>query len=119
MARRRLIGAVLLLCLSGCEDGSEPAHVPVPATTSEAPAPDAGFVTAVRQDLPHLAVDRREEEIVALAEQTCTALAARRPADAVVGEVRAFGADGASARELVRLAITTVCPEQGRRAGEF
>ena len=39
--------------------------------------------------------------------------------DITSAEVRTFGADRASARELVRLAITTVCPEQDRRIDDF
>lgn len=166
MARRWLIAAVLLLALGGCGDEpeAEPTTVPVPATSSDAPAPArppvaagqtavresaadaaadteksaadsvgdaeksaadsaeksaASFVAVVQRELPGVAVDHRDEEIAALAEQACAALAAGRSAGAVVAGVRAFGTDRASARELVRLAVGTVCPGQDRRIGEF
>ena len=147
MATRWLGAAVLLLALGGCGDGpeAEPATVPVPVTSSADPVPSRpavvtsrspgsqaaaaparaaaarpdDFVGVVQRDLPDLAMDRRDEEILAVAEQTCAALAAGRSAGAVVAEVRTFGADRASARELVRLAITTVCPEQDRRIDDF
>jgi len=127
MARQWLVAAVLLLALGGCGDEpeAEPATVPVPATSSEAPVsprPSSaveGFVAVVQRKLPGVAVDHRDEEIVALARQACAALAAGRPADTVVAEVRTFGADRAAARQLVRLAIETMCPGQERRIDEF
>ena len=140
MARRWLVVAVLLVPLGGCADEpeAEPATVPVPVTSSAAPVPSpsavaatraatawaerpppADFGTEVRRELPALAVDRRDEEIDGIAEQTCAALAAGRPARAVVDGVRAYGADAASARALIKLAIAAQCPGQDRRAGEF
>lgn len=128
---------------------AEPATVPVPVTTSAAPVPaspsvlagraspartaprttpkavgrdradPAEFVAAVQRTMPGLTLDRRDEEIAALAQQACAALAAGRSAAAVVTEVRAFGTDRAGARQLIKLAVGTVCPGQVRRAGEF
>jgi hypothetical protein len=69
--------------------------------------------------MPDLVLDHRDDELLALAQQACAALAAGRSAGAVVAEVRTFGTDQASARKLVKLAITTVCPEQDRRTDEF
>ena len=151
MARRWLVAAVVLVALGGCGDEpeAEPATVPVPVTSSDAPsrpavvasrsaparaaapAPvtpqavdegrggTAGFVAAVQRDLPSLAVDRRDDELAALARQACAGLAAGRSADAVVTEIRAAGVDRAGARRLIRLAIATVCPGRERRADEF
>jgi len=79
----------------------------------------AGLVAVVQRELPGVSVDHRDEEIAALAQQACAALAAGRSADAVVAGVRTFGTDRASARQLVRLAVGTVCPEQRRRINEF
>ena len=158
MARRWLVAAVLLVALGGCGDEpeAEPATVPVPATTSEAPVPaspsvvasrvavaasparttaarttprttpkaagradPAAFVAVVQRTMPSLALDRREDELVTLAQQACAALTAGRSAAAVVAEVRAFGTDQAGARQLIKLAVDTVCPGQERRAREF
>jgi hypothetical protein len=99
--------------------GSQAAAAPAGATPQAAEERPADFVGVVQRELPDLAMDHRDEEILALAEQSCAALAAGRSAGAVVAEVRTFGTDRASARELVKLAITTVCPEQDRRSDEF
>jgi hypothetical protein len=91
-----------------------------PEAAAQAAGPGAaGFAAAVQRELPELVLDHRDEEIVALAEQTCAALAAGRSAGAVVAGVRTFGTDRAHARQLVKLAIGTVCPDQDRRIGEF
>jgi hypothetical protein len=147
MARRWLVAAALLLALGGCGDerDAEPATVPVPMTSSARPVPSgpatlasgqaaaaparttptaagrnpAGFAAEVRRELPGLLLDHRDEEILALAQQSCTSLAAGRSAGAVVAGVRTAGTDRASARRLVTLAITTVCPDQDRRLAEF
>lgn len=81
-------------------------------------ADPAGFVALVQRELPGMAVDRRDEEIAALAQQTCADLAAGRSPGAVLTAVRTFGADRADARKLVRLAVGTVCPAQAHRTGE-
>ena len=87
----------------------------------DGPAQDGGegFAAAARRELPELLVDHRDEEILAAAQQACTGLAAGRSAGAVVAGVRTIGTDRAGARELVRLAIPAVCPEQDRRIDEF
>ena len=92
---------------------------PAPARVEETGTGADGFVAVVQRKMPGLLVDHREEEIAALAQQACAALAAGRSAGAVVNEVRAYGTDRAAARELVKLAILTVCPDQDRRSGEF
>lgn len=161
MAKQWLAATALLLALGGCgeEAAAEPATVPVPATTSEAPPPPpaklpveaatstpdprrttapklppieevAGtgtdvFVAAVQSRLPEIALDRRDEEIAEIAERACAALLAAEEADEIVAETRTLGTgrpkatDRATARELIRLAIDTVCPDQDRRIGEF
>jgi hypothetical protein len=166
MAKRWLVAAALLLTLGGCGDDTDavPATVPVPATSSEAPAGPvviargsaapgpavvasstraarrvtkpgpieenthtgtAGFVAVVQARMPEIAVDRRDEEIAAIAEQACASLADGRRADSIVAETRTLGTGGpkttdrSSARELIRLAIDQVCPDQDRRIDEF
>jgi hypothetical protein len=85
----------------------------------------AGFVTVVRQDVPDVAEGRTDDEIVAVARTACEGLSIDAPAAAVVADVRSLGTldadatDQATARELVKLAIDTVCPDQSPRAGEF
>jgi hypothetical protein len=83
------------------------------------------FVAVVRAKVPEVAVDRRDEEIEAVAQQACASLAAGRAAGAVVAETRSLGTadveatDQATARELIKLAIDTVCPAQAKRVDEF
>jgi hypothetical protein len=83
------------------------------------------FVTVVRAKVPEVAVDRRDEEIEAIAQQACASLAAGKKADALVAETRSLGTadaqatDQATARELINLAIDTVCSAQRRRVDEF
>jgi hypothetical protein len=157
MAKRWLMAAALLLALGGCGDevDAEPATVPVPATSSEAPAAPAvvasstpsthaavratkpgpvvekigtgvkGFVAVVQARMPEIALDRRDEEIAAIAEQACASLADGKEAGRIVAETRTLGTgeakatDRAGARELIKLAIDTVCPDQDRRIYEF
>lgn len=73
------------------------------------------FVAAVRDRLPIVAADRRDEEIEDIGRQICAARAARKPTGTVVAYARTLGTpdpdatDQASASELVRLADGTLC----------
>ncbi|GAA3919080.1 DUF732 domain-containing protein [Actinoplanes auranticolor] len=101
-----------------------PARTTAARTTPQTPraagwADPAAFVAVVQRTMPDLALDRREDELATLAQRACAALAAGRSPAAVVAEVRAFGTDRAGARQLIKLAVDTVCPEQERRAREF
>jgi hypothetical protein len=83
------------------------------------------FVDVVRSRLPEVAADRRDEEIQAIADRACTALSGGADAGTIVAETRALGTldaeatDHATARELIKLAIDTTCPDQDRRVDEF
>jgi hypothetical protein len=104
---------------------------PEPGRTSRRAAPHwtggglAGFVAVVRSRVPEVTLDRRDEEIEAVAQQACASLAAGKSADAIVDETRSLGTadaeatDQATARELVKLAIDTVCLDQRDRVDEF
>jgi hypothetical protein len=84
-----------------------------------------GFVSVVRAQLAEVAADRSDDDIAAIARQACTSLAAGDDADAVIAATRSLGTadaeavDQATARELIKLAIDTVCPDQDRRVDEF
>ena len=135
MTTRWLAATALALVLAGCGDdgGTKRAEVTAPEVTvtqgGSAPAATPGgtdaFVSTVRQALPEVAADRRDEEIAAIAEQACSALAGGEDADTVVAGTRTLGTldaeatDHATARELIKLAIDTVCPGRGGRADEF
>jgi hypothetical protein len=125
---RRLALAMVAMAfaLGGCDAETPAADPPSPAS----PAPPvesagAGFVDVVRAKLPDVAVDRRDDELQAIADQACAALADGAGADAIVAETRSMGTqdaeatDQATARELVKLAIDTACPDQDRRVDEF
>ncbi|MEV6487741.1 hypothetical protein AB0M20_03740 [Actinoplanes sp. NPDC051633] len=85
----------------------------------------AAFVAAVQAKMPEIAVDRRDEEIEEIAQQACASLAAGTKTDALVAETRALGTadaeatDQATARELIKLAIDTVCPAESDRVDDF
>jgi hypothetical protein len=85
----------------------------------------AGFVAVVRSTLPAVATDRRDEEITLIAEAACGGLAGGLTADQLVTETRSLGTedatatDQATARELIKLAIDKVCPEEKKRVTEF
>jgi hypothetical protein len=120
---------------------------PVPGTATSAPAqaaasapalapasagPGSGtkngpdsFVGVVRAKLPEVAVDRRDEEIQAIADSACSGLIAGKTADDVIAAARTLGTvdaeatDHATARELVKLAIDTTCFGERDRVDEF
>lgn len=79
----------------------------------------SGFVAAVQNRLPEVAVDHRDEEIAAIAGQACTSLAAGAGARTIVAGTERFGTDEATAHKLIRMAIDNVCPDQDRRIEEF
>jgi hypothetical protein len=141
MRRRWPVAAVVVaaLALAGCGDGEpQPApRTPAPAVTSAAAAgtakagdaprttEPAGFVAVVREKLPEIAADRRDEEIQAIADDACAGLAAGKKADDIVATTRSLGTldaeatDQATARELIKLAIDTTCLGQRDRVDEF
>ena len=135
--------AATALMLTGCGDDAPPAPAPAPAATTATatatatatpegssaaatpPESTAGFVAVVRERLPEVAADRADEDIAAVAQEACTSLAAGTDADTIVAGTRSLGTadaeavDHATARELIKLAIDTVCPDQDRRVDEF
>jgi hypothetical protein len=145
MTRRWLVATAAVVALAGCSASGGPDDAPRPAgagtpvstpadetsgpsaggTTSGADADPAAFVAAVRDRLPEIAADRRDEEIGDVARQACAGLAAGTEADRIVAGTRSLGTldaeatDQATARELVKLAIDTVCPGQAGRVDEF
>jgi hypothetical protein len=113
------------------EDAETTAAAPKPTRTRNRPPAEttgtglAGFVSVVRARVPDIAIDRRDEEIEEIAQQACASLAGGEGADAVVAETRSLGTadaeatDQATARELIKLSIDTVCPAQAKRVDEF
>lgn len=107
--------------------GSAPA-TPAEGETGGAPAGEDGsarFVAVVRDKLPAVAADRRDEEIGLIAEEACAGLSGGKSADEVVAQARTLGTvdaeatDHATARELIKLAIDAVCPNQAKRVDDF
>jgi hypothetical protein len=147
--RVRVVAAVALagaaVVVAGCSDdgdatatGSAAPTVTQTVTVTASPTPSsaatasasatgdvAAFVAVVRAQLPEVAADRGDDEIGQLAVQACAALAEGRPADDVVAQMQSLGTldaeatDQATARELVKLAIDTVCLDQADRVDEF
>lgn len=128
----RKIGAALAtvatLALTGCGDEApapEPAGPAVPSSSAPAAAAPAPFADVVRLRLPEVATDRRDDELQAIADRACTALSGGADADTIVTETRTLGTldaeatDPATARELIKVAIDTTCPDQDRRVDEF
>jgi hypothetical protein len=82
-------------------------------------------VAVVRARVPDVANGRTDAEIAAVARTACRNLARGTSADDVVAQAQSLGTldaeatDQATARELVKLAIDTVCLDQARRVDEF
>jgi hypothetical protein len=136
--RKLMIIAVLALPVAGCgAPGTRPAPPPAPVPSSPAPPVDDatntgtgdrgldGFVATVQERMPTVAADRRDEELEAVAEQTCALLASGTDAKTIAAVARTLGTadpkatDRATADRLVKLSITEVCPAQRARAAEF
>ena len=85
----------------------------------------AEFVAVVRAQLPEVAAGRSADELAAVATTACDGLADGVPADGVTAAAQSLGTldaeatDQATARELVKLAIDTVCLDQANRVDEF
>ncbi|WP_433292515.1 DUF732 domain-containing protein [Actinoplanes sp. CA-030573] len=98
---------------------------PTPRRTGPAPRPtrtttdtpgagsgDAGldrFVAAVQEQLPAVALDRRDEEVEELGQQACSELAAGQKPATVAAEISDQGVTSADAQKLVALAHETAC----------
>jgi hypothetical protein len=134
MTKRWLVAAALITTLTGCTEPT--AATPTLESTAAAPAQPGkharqaraaaggttAFVAAVQRGFPALTVDRRDDELAAVAEQACADLTAGRDSATVLAGVRRLDAtaiDDRIARRLVHLAVNTVCPDQDRRIGEF
>jgi hypothetical protein len=82
-------------------------------------------VRVVRARVADVAAGRTTAEIAAVAVRACVALRAGRPAEEIQAEARSLGTldaeatDDATARELVKLAIDTVCADQAGRVDDF
>ncbi|MBG0564150.1 DUF732 domain-containing protein [Actinoplanes aureus] len=121
--------AVTVACvLAGCTpDAAEPgaAKSQPAAASGTAQAALEGFVEVVRSSVPEVAAERSDEEIQAVADSACADLAAGKAAHDVVTATRSLGTldaeatDQATARELIKLAIDTTCPDQAGRVDEF
>lgn len=125
-----LLVTLALLTAAGCAGDEEPVlGEPPPAPTSVvgtgASAQPEQFVLVVREQLPDVASGRTDEEIALIAETACDGLASGTPSDAVAAAAQSLGTldaeanDPATARELVKLAVDTVCLDQAARVDEF
>jgi hypothetical protein len=129
-------GVAAAFALAGCsgDDGgtgsTRPATTDTGTTDAEATATAVAgsperFVTVVRHQVPDVATGRTDAELAAVAAAACEGLAIGLPADRVTADVRSLGTldaaatDQATARELVKLAIDAVCPDQAGRVDEF
>jgi hypothetical protein len=118
LAARRPSPAPTATSTPRSEPRSDPRPGPGPGRRAVA-MDTSGFVTAVQDRLPEVAIDHRDEELAAIAGQACTSLAAGAGARAVVADTERFGTDEAAAHELIKLAIDNVCPDQDGRVEEF
>ncbi|MEU4624783.1 hypothetical protein AB0G04_33030 [Actinoplanes sp. NPDC023801] len=133
-----------IVALSGCTINvnvpEQGATTPAtrPATTEATTTPPAAdpaldpataqtyaFVGVVREKLPELANGRGDDEIQAMADVICNALAKDAKGEDVVDATRSMGSrdgvpiDTATANEVIKLAIDTSCPGQAPRVTEF
>ncbi|MBW6435166.1 hypothetical protein KZ829_15605 [Actinoplanes hulinensis] len=140
------VAAILAVCvLAGCTGGSgtpksskttrpgskTTTRTTVKTTTKASPNPvvtasgPSRFVLVVKQELPEIAKDRTDQDIQAISDTACAALAAGDPADEIVAVTRSLGTldaeatDHATARELIKLAIDSDCLKQAPRVDEF
>jgi hypothetical protein len=83
------------------------------------------FVSTVKSQVPEAAKGRSDAEIAGVGLQACTLLKSGRPASEITARTRSLGTldaeavDEATARELVKLAIDTMCIDQKSRVDEF
>jgi hypothetical protein len=107
-----LAGCVLVLaaCTTTAPPSAEPAPPLPPESSPAAGTGSAGldrFVAALQEQLPEVVVDRRDEEVAALATRAC---AARSRAAALTREFAAEGLTTGQARRVISLALRTACP---------
>ncbi|AEV83799.1 hypothetical protein ACWT_2642 [Actinoplanes sp. SE50] len=77
-----------------------------PAASAPPPADNQDrFVAAVRQELPELAVDRRDEEIADLGSTACASAHGQEHDD-----LAAYGVSPEQARKLTDVARAALCP---------
>jgi hypothetical protein len=135
MPRRRLAVTVtaMIVALSGCTvnvnvpatDATTPASGPATTTTAAAETPTYAFVGVVREKLPELGEGRTDDEVQAMADVICNALAKDAKSEDVVDATRSLGSrdgvpiDVATANEVIKLAIDTSCLAQAPRVTEF
>lgn len=93
------------MLLAGCSS-ADPVWVapPSPAPSAAAPAADR-FVAAVRQQMPEVALDRRDEEITDLGDEACASIRDEHR-DTLTG----YGVTPAQARQLIGVARAELCP---------
>ncbi|MEV0901907.1 hypothetical protein [Actinoplanes sp. NPDC049802] len=129
-----------VVALSGCtvdvnvagEDAAAPTSRPAtvkPTTTTPAADPETAvtyaFVSVVREKLPELGRGRGDDEVQAMADVICNALAEDAKSEDVVDATRSMGSrdgvpiDHATANEVIKLAIDTSCPGQAPRVTDF
>jgi hypothetical protein len=134
------VGVAATCALAGCSDDGGGTATPTPratggsattagttpgATTTTAAGDVQRFVVVVRHELPDVAAGRTDAELTAVAATACEGLATGAGADNVTADAQSLGTldaaatDPATARELVKLAIDTVCPDQAARVDEF